>query len=788
MIDKKTIKRLEYNKVLDQLSSHAGSALGKERALNLQPVYDLDVILKRQEETSEGRDLIRLEPSAGFGGWKDIRSQLQRAGRGAVLEPEELDSVGATLTAGRIIKNFLHERRERYRLLGELALPLVSLPELEQQIKKAILPGGEIADGASHELSQIRRRLTGAQAHIKSYLEQIIRSPNYQKYLQDPIVTLREGRYVVPVKIEFRSHVPGIVHDQSASGATLFVEPMAVVEQNNELRRLLVAEKQEILKILTGLSAKVAQNAEALEYSLDALGELDFIIAKARYSQALDAWAPAVEGNAVMNIRQGRHPLLKGNVVPVTIRLGEDFDILVITGPNTGGKTVALKTAGLLVLMAQSGLHIPVGEGTVLGVFKQVFADIGDEQSIEQSLSSFSSHMNNIVDIIAHAGRDSLVLLDELGAGTDPAEGAALAQSILEKLHSAGAKTVATTHYSELKSFAYSRDRVENASVEFNAVTLMPTFRLLIGKPGRSNAFEIALRLGLPGDIVNRARDFLTVEQVRAEELMSNLEKTQQEAETDSKKASQMAAEAVTLKEKYEKMLNNLIQKREAILARAGEEARILVKTTKLEAETAVKELREKIAADAARDREGAVREVRERLNSLQHKVARRVPEKTAAGEAPGDLRPGEEVFLPKFNQRAYVLAPPGSGDEVQVQVGIIKMSVSLKDLRKVKNTGQAGGGQSEVSGMLLGKAREISSELDLRGQYAEEALLQVEKYLDDAYLAGLSRVCLIHGKGTGVLRSVIHKQLQGNQRVKSFRLGEQGEGGYGVTMVELAN
>lgn len=785
-MDKKTLRRLEYHKIQEQLASCAGSPLGKERVMNLSPVDDLVAIIRWQAETSEGRELLRLDPTAEIGGWKDIRVQLQRAGRGAVLEPEDLVAVADTLTAGRVIKNFLQERQERYPLLNELAFSMASLPDLEKKIKKAILPGGEVADVASPELAQIRRKLLSAQVHIKDHLEHIIRSPNYQKYLQDPIVTIREGRYVVPVKIEYRAQVPGIVHDQSASGATLFVEPMAVVEKNNELRRLMVAEKQEILRILTDLSAGVAQNAETIEISLDSLGEMDFIMAKARYSQMLDAWAPVLEGGAVMDIRQGRHPLLRGEVVPVTLRLGSDFDTLVITGPNTGGKTVTLKTVGLLVLMAQSGLHIPAEDGSKLGIFKQVFADIGDEQSIEQSLSTFSSHMTNIVDIVRRAGRDSLVLMDELGAGTDPTEGAALAQSILEKLHASGAKTVATTHYSELKNFAYTRERVENASVEFDVVTLRPTYRLLIGKPGRSNAFEIATRLGLPEELVGRAREFLTVEQVQVEELMRNLERAQQEAEDEREKAVQLTIEAGVLKEKYEKMEYDLALKRESILAKAGEEARALVKTARLEAETAVKELREKLAEDATRARESAVQEAREKLKKIQSKVNRAVPEKTVAGDAPGDLRPGEEVFLPKFNQKGYVIKPPGQGGEVQVQVGILKMNVPLQDLRRVEKPKPVGG-QSEVAGMLLGKVREISTEIDLRGQYADEALLQVEKYLDDAYLAGLSRVTLIHGKGTGSLRMAIHKELNGHRRVKSFRLGEQGEGGFGVTVVDLA-
>lgn len=784
-MDKKTFLRLEYNKVKEQLAGFAGSSLGKERVQALEPVADLRTILKWQAETSEGRELLRLDPTAEIGGWHDLRSQLQRASRGALLEPEELIAIADTLTACRLIKKFFEEKQERYPILSELGLALISLPELEKKIKKSILPGGTVADQASPVLAQVRRKLLDAQLKIKEHLEHVIRSPQYQKYIQDPIVTVREGRYVVPVKIEHRGQMPGIVHDQSASGATLFVEPMVVVEKNNHLRSLTVAEKQEVLRILSELSAEVAGHTDALIIALDALGEFDFVLAKARYSSKLNAWAPVFAGEACMHIKQGRHPLLQEKAVPVNLCLGEDFDTLVITGPNTGGKTVALKTAGIMVLMAQSGLHLPAEEGSKIGIFQQVFTDIGDEQSIEQALSTFSSHMVNIVEIIGKAGRDSLVLLDELGAGTDPTEGAALAQSILEKLHTAGAKTIATTHYNELKNFALARERVENASVEFDAVTLRPTYRLLTGRPGRSNAFETALKLGLPEDLVTRAREFLTVEQIKVEELMQNLEASQQAVEASRAEALASAAEARLLKEKYEEMNFALAQKRESILAKAGDEARKLVKTARLEAESAVKELREKLSQEAARDREKAIQEAREKIAGLQNRVSKTTAKKVIAGRSPGTLRSGEEVFLPNYNQRGVVLTPPGTDGEVQVQVGIMKINVPLKELRMVDKP--QSGGQNETGGMALNKAKEISFELDLRGLYAEDALLEVEKYLDDAFLAGLPKVRLIHGKGTGALRIAVHKHLSGHRRVKAFRLGEHGEGGIGVTVVDLS-
>lgn len=785
-MDERTLKRLEYHKILERLASYAISPLGREGALALSPVTDRQTILTWQAQTTQGRELLRLDPNADLGGWYDIRQAVTRAARGVVLEPEDLFAVGQTLAACRRIKRFFAERPNRYPLLEEIGARLGSFAELEKKITGAILPGREVSDQASPALANIRRRLLSAQKQVKERLENIIRSPVYQKYLQDPIVTIREGRYVVPVKQEHRAQVPGIVHDQSASGATLFIEPMVVVESNNEVRRLQVAEKQEIAKILGELSAGVASRAEEISLSLEALGKLDLIMAKARYSQDLDAWAPRIVSGTRLDLRKARHPLLSGEVVPISVHLGRDFDTLVITGPNTGGKTVTLKTVGLLVLMAQSGLHVPAGEGSEIGIFQEVFADIGDEQSIEQSLSTFSSHLTNIVHILHRAGPDSLVLLDELGAGTDPTEGAALAQAILERLHEMGAKTVATTHYSELKNFAYARERVENASVEFDAVTLRPTYRLLIGKPGRSNAFEIATRLGLNPELVERARHFMTTEQIQVADLMQHLEQVRQEAEQELARAQQMRREAESLKEHCQALQDELTARRETILSRAHEEARLLVKRARQESEEAIRELRIRLAAEAARAREEAIQNARQKLAGMQERLQVRAPRpKTDAGTVPESVALGQVVFLPRFNQRGIVMGPP-QGGEVQVQVGVIKINVPLRDLRLVEE-GQAGTGEVRTAFLLQDKARAISTRLDLRGLRAEEALTEVEKYLDDATLAGLSRVYLVHGKGTGALRAAIQQQLKSDQRVKSFRLGEQGEGGMGVTVVELA-
>jgi DNA mismatch repair protein MutS2 len=785
MLERKTLKRLEFDKILKKLAGCTGSVLGRERALSLMPSVDYQTVKIWLSETTEAREMFRLEPAADIGGWHDIRKSVIRAHQGAVLEAKDLSEIGETLAAARLARNYLLERDEFYPLLAGIGSRITSFADLEHRLKNAILPGGEIADRASDALSQIRRRITNNRASVKERLEHIIRSPNYQKYLQDPIVTIREGRYVVPVKLEYRGQVQGIVHDTSASGATLFVEPMAVVEANNELRRLIAAEKQEIVKILTDLSCRVAQESEPLGVTLEALGHLDFVLAKARLSSQMDAWAPVLVDGPVVNIQKGRHPLLAGDVVPVSVHLGKEFDSLIITGPNTGGKTVTLKTIGLLVLMAQSGLHIPAESSSETGIFEQVFADIGDEQSIEQSLSTFSSHMSNIVSILNQSGAGSLVLMDELGAGTDPTEGAALAQAILEKLHEQKAKIVATTHYSELKNFAYAHRRVENASVEFDPISLKPTYRLLIGKPGRSNAFEIALRLGLDPGVVSRARDFLTTEQIEISELMLRLEKERQAAEEEKRIAELLRQDAEKLKARYTELEQMLREKREDILAKAHEEASKTVKDTRQEAEEAIKEFRGMLQENDNRLKEMAVQEVRNKIKGMQGRL-RKAPEKSHGGVVPRELLIGEEVFIPNLNQQGYVLNVSTDGKEALVQVGIMKLNMPVKDLRKVDEAKKENSGKVQFAGLLKNKSQEISTKLDLRGMRAEEAWLEVEKYLDDAFLAGLNKIYVVHGKGTGALRAMIQRELQNSRRVKSFRLGEHGEGGAGVTVVDL--
>lgn len=787
-MDERNLKRLEFNRVKEKLAEFAASQPGRELVEELLPYNNRDEIVAALAEVTEGRELLRLDPTARLDGWNDVRPQARRCARGALLEPQELWHVWQTLVACRQIKHFFSERQDRYRRLNEIAQGLGTFKELEKRIAIAIAPGGEILDRATERLFSIRRRLAAAQQRIKDRLNEIIRSTSYQKYLQDPIVTMREGRYVVPVKQEYRSQVPGIVHDQSASGATLFIEPMPVVEANNEVRTLLAEEKQEITRILTELSNAVGGQAEELLYALENLARLDFIMAKARYSASLDAWAPRIVPEARLDIRQGRHPLLPVKAVPISIQLGEAFDMLVITGPNTGGKTVSLKTVGLLVIMAHAGLHVPAEDGTVIGMFDRVYADIGDEQSIEQSLSTFSSHTTNIVNILHGAGNKSLVLLDELGAGTDPTEGSALARAILEQLRLQGAKVVATTHYGELKSYAFASDRVENASVEFDPQTLRPTYRLLTGRPGRSNAFEIALRLGLDESVVQRARGYLTEEQVQVADLMRELEKARAQAEQDQLDAAKIRREAEQYREQYRTRLEKIDRRKDEIISRAVAEAKETVKKARLEAEQLVEELRAALKEKSSYNREQSIANARQRLKQLQSKLHAKEPAGAPerAGEAVAEVKPGDEVFIPKYGQHGVVLEAPGLDDQVQVQVGIIRMTIPRRELRQARTKQTDRPQRTGVGQLVQQKARDISPRLDMRGMRVDEGLAEVEKYLDDACVAGLPVVQLVHGKGTGALRAAVQKLLKEHHRVKKYRLGEQGEGGSGVTVVEL--
>lgn len=777
-MDERVLRRLEFDLVREHLARLTESPIGRELAEGLTPATEIEVVRRRLSETAEARELLRLEPGFAAGGWHDIRAALRRALQGGLLEAAELYQVGENLVAIRRVKAFFQERGAKYPVLGRLCGTLPLFPELEEQLKKALRPPGEVADGASARLAEIRRRIERLRVEIKEVLENFVRSPEWQKYLQEPIITIREGRYVLPVRIEHRDKVKGLIHDQSASGATLFIEPLAVVEKGNEVRRLKAAEQREIERILTELTRAVGAVAGELLTATETLGRLDFILAKGRYSVSLDAVTPVLLPVPEINLRRARHPLLGTKAVPIDVRLGRDFDILIITGPNTGGKTVALKTVGLCVLMAQAGLEIPAAEGTEIGLFAKVFADIGDEQSITASLSTFSSHIHNLAAILREADERSLVLLDELGAGTDPREGAALACAILEELARRNVRTIATTHSSELKEFAAGRPRVENASVDFDPETLSPTYRLVIGQPGRSNAFEIAAGLGLPARLIARAKEFLDPEERRVRELTQELERVRRSAERDAAAAARLKEEALALKAAYEEKARELAARKEKLLAEAREQATALVRAARREAEEIVRELKEKLREEERREQEKAVQAARERLRRLAARHEEAVPELPEEA-APGVLAVGAAVYIPRFGQEGTVVGVSPQG--VTVQVGSFRVELPPGAVRPVARRQPAGGVR------LTSAAVAASPTIDLRGQRVEEALINLERHLDAALLSGLGRVDIIHGYGTGALRAAVREYLSHHPRVRSFRPGGPGEGGPGVTVAELA-
>lgn len=782
----KTIEKLELDKILDQLKTCCSSPLGKELVEELEPTTDEEEIKMRQAETGEACRLWRLFPDFNRAGIKDIRPLVERAGAGGLLTGEELVQVASTLAAGRRLKRALLKVEGDLPILKSWAARVGEFLHLEERIEKALREDGEIRDEATPKLLAIRQRMGALQEKIKHKLEEYLRSPEIQKYLQDNLYTIRAGRYCLPVKQEYRNHIPGLVHDQSASGATLFIEPLALVELNNELKRLAAEEQREIEAILYYLSQLVGREKEGLFQTLKALAKIDFILAKGLLSQKMDAVAPFLNTAGRWKIVAGRHPLLKGKVVPVTLWLGEDFDILIITGPNTGGKTVTLKTLGLFTLMAQCGLHLPAQEA-LISVAGPVFADIGDEQSIEQSLSTFSSHMKHIVSILSYAKPGTLVLLDELGAGTDPAEGAALGMAILDYLASRGAKVVATTHYSELKAYAYTTPRVENAAVEFDSETLKPTFRLLIGTPGESNAFVISRRLGLPEEVLKRARAYLSEERVQVSQMIRALAKDREASREALLEAELLRKQAEEIKEKAEEEWQEARKKASELLEKARREAHALVRGAKLEVREIMKQVEKALAEEGYKEKAKILDKARAQLGVLSKEITDKAAEYNKPkvdGEPPAKVSPGERVWIVTLNQEGQVLSAPDSQGDVLVQVGLLKVNVKLDELRLLPEKREE---LKEKGGWAVQRAtHSLKPELDLRGLTVEEACHQADQYLDDAYLAGLKVVSLIHGKGTGALRAALHRYLSTHPLVKSFRSGHAGEGGTGVTVVEL--
>jgi len=782
-LQEKSARILEFDKIRQILAGFTASKPGEELAISLQPATVLEEVARAQKETTEARELWQTS-RVPLDGIFDLRAAAEGARRGKVLSPEELLATGATLRAARLLRKSLgEEAEERAPVLSALAAGLTTFPQLEAALTKAIGPDGEVRDEASPVLRSLRRQAQTLQNSIRERLDALTRSGETQKYLQEALVTIRNGRYVLPVKQEFRQYIPGIVHDQSASGATLFIEPMAVVELNNKLRRVEAEIKEEIERILTELSRQVGEAAAGILANQEILARLDLAFAKARYRLSIGGAEPVLNTRGFIRLLQARHPLLEGEVVPIDLELGGDFHVLIITGPNTGGKTVSLKTTGLLTLMAQAGLHIPASSGSEMAVFTGIYSDIGDEQSIEQSLSTFSSHMSNIVPIMEAAqDQNSLVLLDELGAGTDPAEGAALATAILKTLHSRGVRTVATTHYSELKIFAYNTPGVENASVDFDPRTLRPTYRLLTGVPGQSNAFVIAARLGLEKAIIEEAQQLVAPGTRNLEELLGQIAEEKRELEAEREKTARLRLALEKKEKEYTEKLGRFEGERASLLREAREEARNLIRETRREMENLLRRLREAAPEDQSEIANEARRQLAGRLAEIPEEAGLFV-----GGGSPGEILPGKTVRLPHLEQEGVVLEVKNGQAQVQVEGGL-RVWVPCAGLAEVSRAPerQGRGEKGGIKRSAVSKSATISSRLDLRGMNVEEALETVDKYLDEAFLAGLPSAVLIHGKGTGALRSAVTQFLSEHPQVKSYRLGGIGEGGLGVTVVEL--
>lgn len=785
----KSLITLEFPKIQQMLMEYTSSGMGKSKADEMLPSSDYETVFRRQKETAEACHLLE-SGSNPLGGLHDIRAAIKRAELGGVLEAEELINIASTLAAARRVRRMLQETAEQYPFLAEAAIHLSNHKKLEDEILSIINEKGEVSDNASPELRRLRIGIRREQANMKSRLESMIRNPNLQKYLQDSIVTMRNDRYVIPVKQENRNAVPGIVHDSSNSGATLFIEPMAIVDMNNELRELLMKERDEVLRILSELSAKIGADYTFIQHSVSALAQFDFIFARARLAFAMHATEPEISNDHSLIFWQARHPLLKGKVVPIDIRLGDRFTELLITGPNTGGKTVTLKTVGLLNLMGQCGLQIPAQAGSRIGLFDQIFADIGDEQSIEQSLSTFSSHMTNIVHIMEQATEHTLALFDELGAGTDPTEGAALAMSILENLLARKTRVVATTHYSELKIFAYHHDGVENASVEFDIETLRPTYRLMIGVPGRSNAFEVSQRLGLSKEIINYARSLVGSDQLKVEDMLSTLEENMRRAKQDREEANLLRTELEQSKKEIaieKEEANKRVRER---VQRAQSEAAGVVKAARLEAEELLANLRsmrqdvsERELTNAAQNTRKALRRMAGSIAALDDNV-----DDISGGKQVTDVEVGDKVVWTKYNIEAEVIAEMAVNGDVAIQAGAMKVTVPITQLRtaKKKKSKTTTAASVTTSDAMVNKSDTLKTQLDLRGQTLDEAILNVDKFLDDAFLGQLSKVWIIHGKGTGVLRSGVREFLNRHPRIKSYAFAPFHEGGDGVTVAEL--
>ncbi len=785
----KNLLRLEYDKILAKLAAYTSFAVSREMAENLLPAGIAAEATERLAETDEAAAVLTLYPLFSLGGLWDIRPSLAHLQIGGVLTTEELINIAATARAARQSKQVLSELRGKYPIICGLGRELVLLKTIESAVEKAIADDGSINDNASDKLASIRRRKRQAAERIKERLDSLIKNPQTAKLLQEPIVTIRDNRYVVPVKQEFRGQVAGIVHDMSSSGATLFIEPLAVMEQNNQLQQAAREEEEEIAAIIRALSMVVNGFSAELQLNIAVLARLDFIFAKGRFSYFLEGIAPKISDSGVIRLVQARHPLIIAEkVVPIDVSIDKKIFTMIITGPNTGGKTVTLKTVGLLTLMGLAGLHIPAKDGCEISCFSKVFADIGDEQSIEQNLSTFSSHMANIVKILAHADEKSLVLLDELGAGTDPTEGAALAMAILEYLQKCHSKVIATTHYSELKAYACNNPATINASVEFDLATLSPTYRLLTGVPGKSNAFEISRRLGLKDSIVDTAASFLSQEDVQITAMLANLEDMRRDLTEQKRQLDTALAECATKDQhlREQEQLNE--RERAEALIEANRQAQQLVAATMDQCSDLYQQIRKQASVDVT-SAQKSYQQAQIELKKLKKKAEQEQPELPIAGAAPRQVLVGEKVFLPRLNNEAVVLKQPDSDGQVQLQVGALKLKYPFSDIRLIeedKGEKSKNFGRGRYGKIQMEKALAVKSEIDLHGMEVLEAINVLDKYIDDSFIAGARQVKIIHGRGTGALRKGIREYLQSHRLVKSYKDSEYNDGGVGATIVEL--
>lgn len=792
-MNQKALETLEYKKIIAQLKREMGSAASAKLADELTPLTSEKIIKEELRSTTEAVDLIVRKGPLPTGGLYDIREALLLAKKGGSLTMRQLLEVQNVLGISSEVVAFMHDDAlPELKYIGEMVDLIVEFTALEKEISRCILTEDEMADNASPKLKDIRRNIHQQNQAIKNKLSRIITSSSNKTYLQDAIVTMRDGRYVIPVKQEYRSFIPGMVHDQSKGGATLFIEPQGVVELNNKLRELEVEEQLEIARILAELSSRVAEHYREIRSNLELLTKLDFIMAKGKLSCKMHASEPKIDADGELRLISARHPLIEyKKAVPVDIRIGGDYRTLIITGPNTGGKTVSLKTAGLLVMMAQSGLHIPASHASTLPIFGEVFADIGDEQSIEQSLSTFSSHMKNIVSIIDKASYDSLVLVDELGAGTDPTEGAALAIAILERFYDSGALTMATTHYNELKKYALATSGVENAAMEFDVETLTPTYRLLIGVPGKSNAFEISKKLGLSESVIERASEHIKHGDMEFENVISSIEDDKRKAAADRLDAESMRAEIEERLKKLEEKEKAISEKRADIIAEAKREARELLRETKSAVKDVQKDLRRLQKSGAHTNlNTGALEKSRRKINEAEDLVSEKVVKQVNSEPVSADtLKIGDRVKLLTIGQNGTILSLPDEKGNLMINIGALKVKARLQDLMLInegKDRKPQAKSSSKYGSLLRSKSSSVSASINVMGKNLEDALADVEKYLDDVYMAGLDMVSIIHGRGGGILKDGIRQMLKRKKYVDSYGAASYNDGGEGVTIVRM--